>query len=116
MQGQCIIPPLFRVPKQCQDPAFPTVCASGVCCPADNTCRADSRCCPAGYPIDCSPQNVCCPAGTQCGPDGTCTSDGGGGGNCTCYCPDNAVCTTHADCGVDSYGIPNVCGCPVGCS
>lgn len=45
-------------------------------------------------------------------------STGGGTGSCRCFCPDGSDCTgaTQANpCGVDSSGIPNVCGCPVGC-
>jgi hypothetical protein len=34
-------------------------------------------------------------------------------GECSCRCDDNRTCTANADCGVDSLGIPNICGCPV---
>ena len=43
----------------------------------------------------------------------TTTTLPGGGTRCSCRCDDDSVCTTHADCGVDSLGIPNVCGCPL---
>ena len=43
---------------------------------------------------------------------------GGTGNDCRCFCPDDSDCT-HATgpnpCGVDADGIPEVCGCPVGC-
>lgn len=46
------------------------------------------------------------------------SSTGGGTNNCSCFCPDGSDCTGATQpnpCGVDSNGIPNVCGCPVGC-
>ncbi len=47
------------------------------------------------------------------------SSSGGTSGNaCACYCPDGSDCTNATDpnpCGVDSNGIPEACGCPVGC-
>lgn len=123
---------------QCRDPGYPVACDSGGCCPAGNTCntvdpsiccpagfpvqcvqnccpegatcRSDHRCCTPGYPVECP--NVCCADGSSCGPNDTCIP-GGGGTDCSCRCEDNTVCTSHADCGVDSYGIPNVCGCPL---
>jgi len=37
---------------------------------------------------------------------------GGGATDCACRCDNGAVCNSNGDCGVDSFGIPNVCGCP----
>jgi hypothetical protein len=39
---------------------------------------------------------------------------GGSQVDCSCRCDNGRVCSSHADCGVDADGIPNVCGCPVG--
>jgi hypothetical protein len=49
---------------------------------------------------------------------GSSSSSGGSGNNCACFCPDGSDCTgaqTPNPCGVDADGIPNACGCPVGC-
>jgi hypothetical protein len=47
---------------------------------------------------------------------GTATAGRGGSSqvDCSCRCDDGRVCSSHADCGFDSNGIANVCGCPVG--
>jgi hypothetical protein len=45
-------------------------------------------------------------------------ASGTGGTNCRCYCPDDTECTNATEpnpCGIDADGIPEVCGCPVGC-
>ena len=45
-------------------------------------------------------------------------ASGTGGNNCRCYCPDDTDCTNATQpnpCGVDADGIPEACGCPVGC-
>jgi hypothetical protein len=45
-------------------------------------------------------------------------SNGGGSNSCRCYCPDGSDCTGASEpnpCGVDEYGIPDACGCPVDC-
>ncbi len=47
------------------------------------------------------------------------SSSGGSAGSCACSCPDGTDCTnatTPNPCGVDSNGIPEACGCPVGCN
>ncbi len=41
--------------------------------------------------------------------------NGGQKSSCTCYCENGNVCTRNEDCGKDSNGIQNVCGCPDGC-
>jgi hypothetical protein len=46
------------------------------------------------------------------------SSAGTASNNCACFCPDGSDCTgakTPNPCGVDANGIPNACGCPVGC-
>jgi hypothetical protein len=49
------------------------------------------------------------------GTAGTSSGTGGAAGiDCACHCEDGRVCSASSDCGVDSNGIPNVCGCPVG--
>jgi hypothetical protein len=43
---------------------------------------------------------------------------GGTGNDCRCFCPDNSDCTNATEpnpCGLDADGIPEACGCPVGC-
>jgi hypothetical protein len=55
--------------------------------------------------------------GTSTGSGGT-TSTGGSSSACSCFCPDGSDCTGATQpnpCGVDSNGIPEACGCPVGC-
>jgi hypothetical protein len=45
-------------------------------------------------------------------------ASGSGGNDCRCYCPDDSDCTNATEpnpCGVDADGIPEVCGCPIGC-
>jgi hypothetical protein len=49
---------------------------------------------------------------------GSSSSSAGSANDCTCFCPDGSNCTgvkTPNPCGVDADGIPNACGCPVGC-
>jgi hypothetical protein len=56
--------------------------------------------------------------GSSSGGSSTGGSSTGGSSNCACYCPNGMDCTnaTGANpCGVDSNGIPEACGCPVGC-
>ena len=125
--------------------AYPVECeAQGFCCPSGSTCNAGGCCssdypvacggycctagsvcgqgnctspCPDDHPIACGGDSlVCCVAGSVCGQDCNTTSTTiPGGGDCNCYCQDGRVCTSHADCGIDELGIPNVCGCPVDC-
>jgi hypothetical protein len=94
-------------PSFCCSAEFPVPCIAN-CCPEGATCRSDGRCCVPGAPVECP--NVCCRPGYTCGPGDTCVPDGGT--DCSCRCDDGTVCTTHADCGVDNLGIPNICGCP----
>jgi hypothetical protein len=63
-------------------------------------------------------------AGSSNGNGGSSNASGGssstsGSGNaCTCFCPDGSDCTGAPGpnpCGVDADGIPEACGCPVGC-
>lgn len=128
----------------CQDD-FPVECREqGFCCPSGNTCMVGGCCsadypvacegycctpgsicgqgnctnpCPDDTPVACGDPLVCCSAGSVCGRDCNVTTSTTlpGGGNCNCYCPDGSDCTGGKSCGVDEYGIPNVCGCPVGC-
>ncbi len=52
------------------------------------------------------------------GSGGSSSGSAGGGNSCTCFCPDGSDCTNASDpnpCGVDADGIPEACGCPVGC-
>ncbi|HVY30160.1 MAG TPA: hypothetical protein VHB79_26565 [Polyangiaceae bacterium] len=49
---------------------------------------------------------------------GSSSSAGSGSNNCACSCPNGSDCTgaqTPNPCGLDADGIPEVCGCPVGC-
>ena len=124
---------------------FPIACPNGMCCPSGATCNTSSCCggqypvacgdycctpgsacgqggctdpCPAAMPVACGNPLVCCAAGSVCGRDcnvRTTTTTIPGGGNCNCYCQDGTDCTGGKSCGVDAYGIPNVCGCPVNC-
>ena len=55
--------------------------------------------------------------GSSAGTSGS-SGTGGTGNACRCFCPDDSDCTNSTDpnpCGVDADGIPEVCGCPVGC-
>ncbi len=53
------------------------------------------------------------------GQGGSSATAGTVGADCSCFCPDGSGCTdrgnTSNPCGVDADGIPNACGCPVGC-
>ena len=56
--------------------------------------------------------------GTSAGGGSSLGGSSGTGADCRCYCPDNSDCTGASSpnpCGVDADGIPEPCGCPVGC-
>jgi hypothetical protein len=58
-------------------------------------------------------------AGGSAGSGGSSGGAAGSAGNgCRCTCPDDSDCTGATvpnPCGVDADGIPEVCGCPIGC-
>lgn len=100
---------------------FPVPCGN-YCCTPGSVC-GQGGCndpCPTDQPVACGNPLVCCRAGSVCGRDcnvRTTTTTIPGSGNCRCYCQDGRDCTGQPNnfCGVDSNGIPNVCGCPVNC-
>lgn len=56
--------------------------------------------------------------GAGSGSGGSTSSSAGSGNNCACFCPDGRDCTGAKmpnPCGLDADGIPEACGCPVGC-
>jgi hypothetical protein len=57
--------------------------------------------------------------GGNTGSGGASSGTGGSSsGSCSCFCPDGRDCTgatTANPCGYDANGIPEPCGCPVGC-
>ena len=106
----------------CQPAADPFSSISGTCQADDPTvtyCTSNTDCITAGTFNRVCVRGQCVTRRRRGAPrpsttTTTTTTLPGGGTRCSCRCGDNTVCTSHADCGVDSLGIPNICGCPLG--